>query len=633
MLRQVAYDTLSRRDRKARHLAVAAHLRAAFPGDGEEVTDVIARHYLDALKAVPDDPDAGEIRGQAIAALIRAAERAERTGAPAQAAASYAAAAELTQAGRRRRAADGRPAVGTRRGRRRHQRRLGRGRRARRPGPRLYLPRGEARAPPAPRPSPGGRCAGGAATPRPASSSPPPSRCCGHDPDTDTVRALNELAALEVFAGAPDADRSPPRRSPSARTSDVGRRHPRRPVHHPGDLAQLRRPTARGGRLPPRGRAARRAGRRQRPPGSRAGQPGGRDGRHRPRAGAEAARAAAGHLRRAGARDFLAFAILNLAQALLMTRRLGRRRRRAHPGRRCRRPGRHRIPRLLPGLAGGAARRHRHRPGDARGAAETCGPAKTRRTGRWSASWRPSSPPPAASRGRAPPRPRHVLAHADAIGISHEYIRWAWPLAARAAQDLGDTAAIRELLALLDPTSPGTLAPMLRAERDLARARLAAATVTRPPPRPSPPRSAACASSARPTTSPMACSTTPSTSPACGDTGAAAAGHRRSPDHRPTAALPAAAGPGRGHGARRIPDTGLNDRATGSAGVRSRRRPGRPPTERTICCCRCRSAAARSAGARQRLATAYGAPAGHARRCPMRTRAGICAVRAGPGRS
>ena len=37
MLRQVAYDTLSRRDRKARHLTVAAHLRTAFPGDGEEV--------------------------------------------------------------------------------------------------------------------------------------------------------------------------------------------------------------------------------------------------------------------------------------------------------------------------------------------------------------------------------------------------------------------------------------------------------------------------------------------------------------------------------------------------------------------------------------------------------------------
>ena len=101
MLRQVAYDTLSRRDRKARHLAVAAHLRAVFPGDGEEVTDVIARHYLDALNAIPDDPDAAEIRGQAVTVMTRAAERAERTGAPAQAAASYAAAAELQPARRR----------------------------------------------------------------------------------------------------------------------------------------------------------------------------------------------------------------------------------------------------------------------------------------------------------------------------------------------------------------------------------------------------------------------------------------------------------------------------------------------------------------------------------------------------
>jgi hypothetical protein len=83
MLRQVAYDTLSRRDRKARHLAVAAHLRAAFPGDGEEVADVIARHYLDALNAVPEDTDADEIREQAVTTLVRAAERAERTGAPA----------------------------------------------------------------------------------------------------------------------------------------------------------------------------------------------------------------------------------------------------------------------------------------------------------------------------------------------------------------------------------------------------------------------------------------------------------------------------------------------------------------------------------------------------------------------
>ena len=188
MLRQVAYDTLSRRDRKTRHLAVAAHLRAAFPGDGEEVTDVIARHYLDALDAVPDDPDAAEIRGQAIAALIRAAERAERTGAPALAAASYATAAgaEPARSPREAAAADGqhrRHAVGTRRAGRRHQRRLGRGGRARGPRPRLS-PR--ARPGPGGRPRPGHRrarrCAGGAVTPRRASSSPPQWRSCGQIP-------------------------------------------------------------------------------------------------------------------------------------------------------------------------------------------------------------------------------------------------------------------------------------------------------------------------------------------------------------------------------------------------------------------------------------------------------------------
>src|SRR4051794_1009046 len=97
MLRQVAYDTLSRRDRKARHLAVAAHLRAVFPGDGDEVADAIARHYLDAVAAVPDDDDANSVRAEAIDALIRAAERATRTGAPARAGAAFAQAAELTE--------------------------------------------------------------------------------------------------------------------------------------------------------------------------------------------------------------------------------------------------------------------------------------------------------------------------------------------------------------------------------------------------------------------------------------------------------------------------------------------------------------------------------------------------------
>ena len=98
MLRQVAYDTLSRRDRKTRHLAVANHLRTAFAGEGDEVADVIARHYLDALAAAPDDPDADAVRAQAVDALVKAGERAARTGALSSGGALFAQAAELTAA-------------------------------------------------------------------------------------------------------------------------------------------------------------------------------------------------------------------------------------------------------------------------------------------------------------------------------------------------------------------------------------------------------------------------------------------------------------------------------------------------------------------------------------------------------
>ena len=95
MFRQVAYDTLSRRERKARHLAVAAHLRSTFADEGEEIAEVIATHLLDALAAVPDDPDVAELRAETATMLTRAGERAERTGAPTAAANAYTAAANL----------------------------------------------------------------------------------------------------------------------------------------------------------------------------------------------------------------------------------------------------------------------------------------------------------------------------------------------------------------------------------------------------------------------------------------------------------------------------------------------------------------------------------------------------------
>jgi class 3 adenylate cyclase/tetratricopeptide (TPR) repeat protein len=98
LFRQVAYDTLSRRERKARHLAVADHLARTFADEGEEVAEVIAQHLLDALDAVPEDPDAAALRQRAVDALVRAADRARRTGAPAIATRALATAADLLAA-------------------------------------------------------------------------------------------------------------------------------------------------------------------------------------------------------------------------------------------------------------------------------------------------------------------------------------------------------------------------------------------------------------------------------------------------------------------------------------------------------------------------------------------------------
>ena len=79
LLRRVAYETLAKRDRRARHLAAAAHLEDAW-GD-HEVVEVVASHYLDAHELAPDAPDAGEIKAKARAALTRAGDRAASLGA------------------------------------------------------------------------------------------------------------------------------------------------------------------------------------------------------------------------------------------------------------------------------------------------------------------------------------------------------------------------------------------------------------------------------------------------------------------------------------------------------------------------------------------------------------------------
>jgi predicted ATPase len=95
LLRGVAYEMLSRRERKARHAAAAQHLRTAFPDEGEDIAEVIASHFLSAYESAGADEDADELREQALGELHRAARRAETVGAPERAEQAYRKALEL----------------------------------------------------------------------------------------------------------------------------------------------------------------------------------------------------------------------------------------------------------------------------------------------------------------------------------------------------------------------------------------------------------------------------------------------------------------------------------------------------------------------------------------------------------
>ncbi len=96
LIRSVAYDTLTRAERKTRHLKTAEHLRTAFPDEGAEVAEVIAAHLLDANKAAGEDPDANELRAEAREAYTRAGVRGEAVGALEAGESAYLKAAELS---------------------------------------------------------------------------------------------------------------------------------------------------------------------------------------------------------------------------------------------------------------------------------------------------------------------------------------------------------------------------------------------------------------------------------------------------------------------------------------------------------------------------------------------------------
>jgi len=96
IVKRIAYETLSRRERKTKHLAAAAYLASTWTSEEDEATELVAAHYLDAYRAAPDDPDAEQLRGKAFEMLVRAAERAASLGANDAAQRTFERAGELT---------------------------------------------------------------------------------------------------------------------------------------------------------------------------------------------------------------------------------------------------------------------------------------------------------------------------------------------------------------------------------------------------------------------------------------------------------------------------------------------------------------------------------------------------------
>jgi predicted ATPase len=96
IVKRVAYETLSKHERKAKHLAAAQFLASAWSAEEDEIVEVVAAHYLDAYHTAPDDPDALELRSKAFEMLVRAAERAASLGANAEAQHAFERAGGLT---------------------------------------------------------------------------------------------------------------------------------------------------------------------------------------------------------------------------------------------------------------------------------------------------------------------------------------------------------------------------------------------------------------------------------------------------------------------------------------------------------------------------------------------------------
>ncbi len=464
LLRQVAYDTLSRRDRKARHLTVAAHLRESFADDGEEVADAVARHYRDALAAVADDPDVDTIRGEAIAMSGRAGRRARRAGSPAAAADSFLVAATLgVEAGLAdagswwEQAAEMADIAGQ------FDRAIDLAQKARELYEATGNPRAAARAQ-----TTMGRALGHLG--RVSEACEALETAVGvlrQSPDRDTVRAMGELASMRAFAGEREVDTFALEALDLAQALGLDQADVSAVFTHAGLAYSSSGRIAHAAALfEYSARLAERAGDRfsqARALSNICDVVAGFD----PAYGMAAAQQALDVGRALGAPRMVAITVANLTEAMLTVGEWDRARV------------------LLEETAAGGLGGLHFVAGLSAMLAALQGEANAARAA-WDRveSGTDSEDPQDLAlvawvrAGIAHADGDHALAlhhataavsHADALGIRQDSIRWAWPLAARSARALGDDAALRNLVGVIDDHPVGHIPPVLRAEADLAR--------------------------------------------------------------------------------------------------------------------------------------------------------------------
>ncbi len=467
MLRQVAYETLSKRDRKSRHLAVASHLRSTFANDGEEIAEAIARHYLDALASGPSDPDAAETTAQALHFLVRAAERAERSGALGRAAESYAEAASIAPSGHApalfEKGAQASSDVGD------HEAAIGRADAAREGHLSLGDRRGAARA----------QSMRGYDLQRLGRHDAARSalnealEVLREDPDADTVTALRFLGSLETFSdNAAEGHRLVTEALDLAQALGVGTAHlallfstrgiansvADRLAEAASDYRECAHLAERVGDYATLGRA----------------QVNLADVlvKTDPEAATHAARSAVANCRRTGRRELLSYASANLAIALL---ELGEWDEAADVLRDALEVDHldHWFVRAVDGWFAGL-RGDGERASAAQESLTRYGqsedPQQQSQLGLLDAASAVCAGDVASALGYAV----GALEKAEALGVGADAMRLAWPLAARAARNLGERATLERLTAMLDAHPTGHLPPVLRTERRLVAALLAA---------------------------------------------------------------------------------------------------------------------------------------------------------------